>query len=186
MQLWKALHWCSSCKAQTHQSHDVTHVTLFLAFNNTFMREENGSHTLRMVWASKRITLSTHFKLFSHYFPKETGSSIEYFPVSITLKLIVKWHSIDFFVFGQSLLMTDATLAGMSPSRMSLHFSQNLAVLSDPLNIPGSHTHTHTHIHACTHTLVCTALDTGGAVFHDRRVLVFMLVGAVFQRAGAL
>lgn len=42
---------------------------------------------------------------------------------------------------------------------------------------------THTHIHTLC---VCTTSDAGGTVLHDRRGLVFVFVGAVLQRAGAL
>lgn len=85
--------------------------------------------------------------------------------------------------------MAVATSADLSLSRKSLHFFifyfLNFALLSDPLNILWF-ARTQKHTQSLAHTLLCTALDTGGAVLHDRRGLVFMFVGAVFQRAGAL
>lgn len=54
----------------------------------------------------------------------------------------------------------------------------------------GSQTQTlsHTHKHTLTNarSRVCITSDTGGTVLHNRCGLVFMFVGAVLQRAGAL
>lgn len=43
-------------------------VILFLAFQNKLTREQNDSHILRMVGASKGIALSTPFKAILTYF----------------------------------------------------------------------------------------------------------------------
>lgn len=172
----------------THHNYDIMHV-MFLFFwlliGVYMFRNKNNMTGIHSTWNSIIITESTHEKSFFHISESSHLRNLCFYTCCMG-ESIERWlwiHTI-LIVIRKKVYIADGCVSavpGRSVQGVLVCFLMSLRLIT-------SFTWSHTQIHTTTHTLrcVCTLSDTGGAVLHDGCGLLFMFVGAVFQRAGAL